>query len=238
MTFSNTLQHPKTTIAGLLLALTVAGPILTGFDWNHPTTSSIVGLVIAVAIAVLGALLKDPGSNTGTVAAFLLMLLVPMCAAAQDSSAALPVPPITQLPVVANLQSLYGAGVSYSVNATPSVAGTALYARLIGDGGTYAFTAVDAVPNTLKPFTVNTNIGVGVGQKVATFGKIPVYMPTAAGISFNGSNTGWQWNGGVLVAIHIKDQYYLLPTVRFLKSSVSNGSGYQPIVGLLFGWGQ
>jgi hypothetical protein len=137
------------------------------------------------------------------------------------------------------VQNFYAAGVSYSVNASPAVAGTALYAHILSaDTGTYAFTAIDALPNTVSPFTVSTNVGAGIAQKVFTLGKVPVYMPTAAGISFNGANTGWQWNGGVLASIHIKNQYYLMPTVRFLKSSVSNGTGYQPIVGVLFGWGQ
>jgi hypothetical protein len=141
-------------------------------------------------------------------------------------------------PPTADVQNLYAAGVSYSTNGSPAIAGTALYAHAVTDSGLYAFTAVDALPASIKPFTVNTNVGVGVAQRVATLGKVPIYMPTAAGISWNGSNTGWQWNGGVLASIHIKNQYYLMPTVRFLKSSVSNGSGYQPIVGLLFGWGQ
>lgn len=142
------------------------------------------------------------------------------------------------------LANFYAAGVSYSINAVPAVAGTALYAHLlIGPsdsykGSTYAFTVVDALPNTLHPFTVSTNIGAGLAQKVFTLGKVPIYMPTAAGISFNGTNTGWQWNGGVLASIHIKGQYYIMPTARFLKSSVSNGSGYQPIIGVLFGFGQ
>lgn len=139
------------------------------------------------------------------------------------------------------IQNLYGAGISYSVGGSPAVAGTGLYAHQVSADtapNLYAFTAVDALPNTLKPFTVSTNIGAGIAEKIATVGKIPIFMPTAAGISFNGSNTGWQWNGGVLASIHIKNQYYLMPTVRFLKSSVSNGSGYQPIVGVLFGWGQ
>ncbi|MDE2099240.1 MAG: hypothetical protein KGL39_18445 [Patescibacteria group bacterium] len=161
------------------------------------------------------------------VLAIVLVFLVPAGVLAQTSA-----PP-------ASLQNIYGAGVSYSVNASPAVAGTALYAHLLSaDSGTYAFTAIDALPNTLKPFTVSTNLGAGVAQKVFTLGKVPFYMPTAAGISFNGSNTGWQWNGGMLASIHIKNQYYLMPTVRFLKSSVSNGTGYQPIVGVLFAWGQ
>lgn len=140
-------------------------------------------------------------------------------------------------PSPADVQNLYAAGVSYSAGASPSLAGTALYAHLLTDSGTYAFTAVDALPNTTQPFTVTTNIGAGIAQKVVTIGKYPVFMPTAAGISWNGPSTGWQWNGGALVAIPLKSNYYLMPSVRFLKSSVSN-SGYQPILGLLFAWGK
>jgi hypothetical protein len=137
-----------------------------------------------------------------------------------------------------DIQNLYAAGGSYSVNASPSVAGTALYAHALNVSGTYAFTAVDALPNTMKPFTVTTNIGAGIAQKVFTLGNVPVYVPTAAGISWSGTNTGWQWNGGALVAIKVKGNYYLMPSLRFMKSSVSNGTGYQPIFGLLIGWGK
>jgi hypothetical protein len=138
----------------------------------------------------------------------------------------------------ANIENLYAAGLSYSVNATPAVAGSALYAHLVADSGTYAFTHVDALPNTIKPFTVTTNVGAGIAQKVFTIGKVPVYTPAGAGVSFNGSNTGWEWNGGALAAIHVKNQYYVMPTVRFLKSNVAGGTGVQTILGVLFGWGQ
>lgn len=137
-----------------------------------------------------------------------------------------------------DVTQMYAIGPSYSVNATPSVAGTGLYAHVVTDSGGYAFTVIDALPNTFKPFTVNTNIGAGFAQRVMTFGKVPVYVPTAAGISWNGTNTGWQWNGGAIAAIKIKGNYFVMPSVRFLKSSVSNGSGYQPIIGVMFGWGK
>ena len=149
--------------------------------------------------------------------------------------------PLAQAQTPQAITKLYGAGVSCNVNAKPALSGTALGAYQLSSDtapGLYAFTAVDALPNTLKPFTVSTNIGAGIAQKVFTLGKVPIFVPTAAGISFNGANTGWQWNGGALAAIHVKGQYYIMPTVRFLKSSVSNGSGYQPIVGVLFGFGQ
>ncbi len=151
----------------------------------------------------------------------LFVAMMTLCFAAAMAAA--------QTTATADLQNIYAGGISYSVG---------LYAHLVGNTGTYAFTAVDALPNTVKPFTVSTNIGAGIGQKVTTIGKIGIYMPTAAGISFNGANTGWQWNGGVLASIHVKGSYYVMPSARFLKSSVSNGSGYQPIVGVLLAWGQ
>ena len=136
--------------------------------------------------------------------------------------------------------NFYAAGASYSVNSTPGVAGTALQAHLLADTGTYEFAVVDALPQSVSPFTVNTNVGIGIAQKLTSFKigseNVDLFVPTAAGISWSGTNTGWQWNGGVLAAFPIKTSgYYLMPSVRFLKSSVSNGSGYQPIVGLMIG---
>ncbi len=138
----------------------------------------------------------------------------------------------------APVQNLYAAGASWNGAASPSVAGSALYAHLLTDG-TYAFTHVDAVPASVKPFTVTTNIGAGVAQKVASLGKYNVYVPAAAGVSFNGANTGWEWNTGAAIAIPIGTKgYSLVPTLRFLRSNVSGGAGVQPIIGLLVGWGK
>jgi hypothetical protein len=136
------------------------------------------------------------------------------------------------------IQNLYAAGGSYNFNATPAVAGTALYAHYVADPGTYAFTVIDALPNNTKPFVVTTNVGMGIAQRVFTIGKVSLFMPTAAGISWTGTNTGWQWTGGAAATIPLKHNLYLMPTVRFLKSSVSGGSGYQPVIGLLFSFGQ
>ena len=152
----------------------------------------------------------------------------------QDGTVTIPAPE----PIPSHPANIYAAGASYNVGATPAVAGTALYAHQVISDGTYAFTAIDALPNTLKPLTVSSNIGVGIAQKVATVGKIDIYMPTAAGIQWSGANTGWQWSGGGIAAIRIKGDYFVMPSVRFLKGSVSGGTGYQPIVGVLFGWGK
>jgi hypothetical protein len=137
--------------------------------------------------------------------------------------------------------NIYAAGVSFNNAGTPSIAGTGLYARQVSDGsGTYIFTVMDALPTNLKPFTVTSNFGGGIAQKVFTIGKVPIFIPTSAGISFNGTNTGWAWSTGALASIKLgaKSNWRIFPTVRIAKSSVSNGTGYQPVIGILFGWGQ
>lgn len=176
---------------------------------------------------------KQAGFNSGSgIFLFCLLLGGAVMAHAQNGTQTL------TLASASPIQNFYAAGGSYSVNASPSIAGTGFYAHLVANSGTYAFTAVDALPATKKPFTVTSNIGVGIAQKLGCLGKVCAYMPTSAGVSWSGSNTGWQWNGGALVTIPLKNNCYLAPTVRVLKSSVSGGTGYQPIVGLLFGWGK
>jgi hypothetical protein len=49
---------------------------------------------------------------------------------------------------------------------------------------------------------------------------------------------GWAWSTGALASVKLKGNFRLFPMVRIAKSSVSNGTGYQPIIGVLFGWGQ
>lgn len=227
----------------LATAAAVIGVPTMDEKWlRNPEHAGIFGLLLAISAllhavspSVFGAppTTQPPdtgGGNTLGKAAILLLglLLIPATLKAQT----IPEAPAPQV------QNLYAGGVSYSVGASPAIAGTGLYAHAVSTEGLYAFTVIDALPNTLRPFTVNTNVGVGIAQRLFRLGSVPVYAPTAAGISWNGGNTGWQWNGGVLASIHIKNNYYILPSVRFLKSSVSGGTGYQPIIGVLFGWGK
>ncbi len=206
--------------------------------WMHAHTAVYAGFV-AVAIvlhSIFPSIFSEPsrrdeqasGIGSKVVALLVVLGLAMLCASpVMAQTAAAPAP----------IANLYAAGVSYNTGASPAVAGTALYAHNV-TGNTYAFTAIDAVPNTLQPFTVTTNVGVGVAQKVATILGADVFVPTAVGVSWSGSNTGWQWNAGAALAFHVKGQYYVLPSVRVVKSSVSGGSGYQPIIGVLFGWGK
>ncbi len=225
--------HLLVTLCGVIGVPTLA------HDWlSQPAHASIFAAIVGISVllhAISPGIFGGPTdevqktSGIAKVGVILFMLLtLPSCGAQN----VLPVAPAT------GLQNLYAAGASYSINAKPGVAGTGLYAHLVAGTGTYAFTAVDALPNTTKPFTVTSNIGVGIAQKLTTVGKVGIYLPTAAGISWSGANTGWQWNGGAAATIPLKNGYLLMPTVRFLKSSVSGGTGYQPIFGILFGWGK
>jgi len=133
--------------------------------------------------------------------------------------------------------NIYAGGISFNNSASPEVAGSGLYARLVNpSSGTYAFTVVDALPTTVKPFTVTSNFSGGVAQKVFSVAGIPIFVPTSAGVSFNGPNTGWAWSTGAIAPIKLKNNWYAYPNVRTLRSNVAHGSGYQLIVGLFFGW--
>ena len=142
--------------------------------------------------------------------------------------------PVKLIPI----QNLYALGGSYNFNATPNFAATALYAHLVANPSTYFFTVIDILPNSTKPFIITNNVGVGLAQKMFTFGRVNLVVPTTAGVSWTGSNTGWQWTGGFAVIIQLNNNFYLIPTARYIKSSVSNGSDYQPILGLQLGFGK
>lgn len=126
------------------------------------------------------------------------------------------------------------AGVSYGAG----VAGTAIYARALDTSGTYSFTVMDAVPVSTKPLTVSTQIATGIAQKIACVSIVCVYVPGAAGVSWNGGATGWSWSTGGLAVVQPRGWKALIaPSVRVIKSSVNNNSGYQLIGGVAFGWG-
>ena len=226
--------------------ITLAGVIgVPTFDekWLHKPEHAVVFSVL-VAISTIAHFLTpsvfggptkqadsaDPTINTATKAGIILLVLMVMPATLKAQT---PTQTSTQP------QNFYALGASFNPGANPKIAGNFLYGHLVNDGsGTYLFSDVDLLPNTLQPFTVTTNIGAGIAQKVASFGKYEVWVPSAAGVSINGGNTGWQWNGGAAVTIPFKTNWFLLPNVRFLKSSVSNGTGYQLIAGVDIGFGK
>lgn len=168
----------------------------------------------------------------------LLAILGLLAGFAIPSFAQTAAPPAATTPAPA-IQNVYAAGVSWNQSASPAIAGTALYAHAVDSSGTFAFTAIDVLPTSVKPFTVTTNVGVGVAQKLFSIGKVPILCPTTAGVSWSGTNTGWAWSTGALASVKLgKSNWHLFPMVRVARSNVSSGSGVQPIVGVALGWAQ
>ena len=135
--------------------------------------------------------------------------------------------------------NIWGAGLSWNQSASASMsqqfAGSALYARAQNTVGTYAFTMIDAVPTSYRPFTTTTNIGVGIGQKVLTVGAWTLYGTAAAGPSWSGPNTGWNWSGGAMATHDLKNKWWIGLNARTIRSSVNQNSGNQYIFGVLAG---
>ena len=226
-------KYWPTIVAALGGVIPFLMPSILAYVQAHPHTT--IGVLLACVIAAYHATApqnqgtsNSPAGTNPAMKAIAISLLI-LGLAHPSASAQTPAPALT---------NIYAAGISFNNGASPAIAGTGMYAHLIADGsGTYAFTVVDALPTSLKPFTVTSNFGAGIAQKVFTIGSVPIFVPTSAGISYNGTNTGWAWSTGALASIKVKNNWRIFPNVRIVKSSVSNGSGYQPIVGVMFGWG-
>jgi hypothetical protein len=65
MNLSNIWQHPRTSIAGVLIAIATVAGVLSqqGVTLGHAGTGTVVALIAAIATALLGLLAKDPGSS-------------------------------------------------------------------------------------------------------------------------------------------------------------------------------
>jgi hypothetical protein len=159
----------------------------------------------------------------------LSFLFIGICTFAQT-----PVP--ATVPAYANYAS---GGISYNPGASPAIAGTVLYAKVLpGTSGTYSFSTIDALITSTRPFTVSTNVATGIAQKIFTIQGVGIFAATGAGISWTGRNTGWSYNGGFLTPIAInKNGLYVSPALRFIKSSVNQNSDYQVILSLMVGKG-
>lgn len=218
------LSHWPAHLAWVFPAAAFFYPSLHAWEAAHPKT--LAAQIIGIALS----LLARYGYGLG--APLKIFLLSAGLTLGCSNVAAQTAPP-------PQIQNIYAGGVSWNQSATPAIAGTALYAHAVDSSGTYAFTAVDVLPTSTKPFTVTTNIGAGIAQKIFTIGKVPIFIPTTAGVSWSGTNTGWAWSTGALASIKLgKKNWHFFPMFRVARSNVSSGSGVQPIIGVAFGWGQ
>jgi hypothetical protein len=63
---SNALNHPRTSVAGVLIAIVSIAGVLSqqGITLGKAGTGSVIGLVTAMASAILGLMARDPGPAT------------------------------------------------------------------------------------------------------------------------------------------------------------------------------
>lgn len=62
---NNALQHPKTTITGILVGVLTVAPVFSGqgITFGHAGTGTSLALISGLASAVLGLVAKDPNST-------------------------------------------------------------------------------------------------------------------------------------------------------------------------------
>jgi hypothetical protein len=67
--FTNAMAHPRTSAAGVLIAVVSIMGVLSqqGITFGKAGTGTVVSLVTAMASALLGLLARDPGSGPVTV---------------------------------------------------------------------------------------------------------------------------------------------------------------------------
>jgi len=67
--FENTMKHPRTSTAGILIAVVSISGVLSqqGITLGKAGTGSVVSLITAMASAILGLLAKDPGREPAPV---------------------------------------------------------------------------------------------------------------------------------------------------------------------------
>lgn len=231
-----------TTIVGILCAL-VAGFNYLGF-LVPVAYQGYVSMFIVIVAGVALVLAKDKGIKVDVptpakLPMILLALFVLPCMAHAQTAAPAPTPAAVADAASANF---YAGGIAWNQSGNPQIGGNVIYGHEVSSDTVphmYFVSILDILPTGNKPFTATTNIGAGVAQQVTTIAGFPLFYLATTGLTINGPNTGWNYDGGIATTFNpFKKKCpscFLMPHARFLKASVSNGSGYQPIVGIDFG---
>lgn len=133
-------------------------------------------------------------------------------------------------------ENFVAAGVSWNQYAAPQISGNLLYARRLTDtDSTYSWTFVDVLSKSINPFSTSTSLTTGIGQKLLVIGPAKIYGTTGVGIMAGGTNVGYSWSAGGAAFFGIGKGWAVAPTVRVIKSSLTD---FQGIYGILIGWGK
>jgi hypothetical protein len=140
-----------------------------------------------------------------------------------------PVSPLT-LP----FRDVVAMGAAWNQQAAPQINGMLVYATRIAEG-LYSFNLVDITPSTYKPFTITTNITIGLAQYMRTVGPARIYTVATAGVGAGGNTAGLAWTAGGVAMVPVgKKGLCLLLSVRALKNTMSD---FQGVYGIAIGWG-
>ena len=132
-------------------------------------------------------------------------------------------------------QNVVGLGVSFNQMNRASLAGSLMYAhRLTTTGRQWSFSSFDVIPLPTNPYISMTSVTTGVAQEMGCIGKLCIVLPLAAGITSNGTNTGWGWTSALLLSYPI-GHWRIMPNVRVNATSVGHGAGPQMTFGVMIG---
>jgi hypothetical protein len=106
--------------------------------------------------------------------------------------------------------------------------------RLTATGRQWSFSSFDVIPLPTNPYITMTSITTGVAQEIGHLGKLVVVLPVAAGITTNGTNTGWGWTSALLLSYPIS-HWRIMPNIRVNNTSVGQHSSPQMTFGIMIG---
>jgi hypothetical protein len=129
---------------------------------------------------------------------------------------------------------VFGIGMSGAPASDPGISATVLFADRLSDKNLYSFSGIDMIPNDTQPGTVDTNVFTGLAQKVIDGGRWKMYAQVGGGVTTDGQNTGFNFNGGFIMPIRLNTKWDIAPAVRFSRVDVDGKVSYRPLLSLLF----
>lgn len=135
-----------------------------------------------------------------------------------------------------NDHEIWALGLSIAPQSSPAIAGTAMWAKELGNSQHFAFAVADVLPTTKRPFLIENNFGIGIAEKAFHIRRVAFFVPLSLDVSDSGRAVGWAWSAGGMASLPWREHWHLLPNLRVVHSDVSNNSGAQLILGLMIGW--
>lgn len=167
---SNSLTHPSSTVAGVLVGIIIAGPFLENFDWSNPSPAKVCGLIVALATALYGAFYgkkpdQDKPSGGATLPMLVFLCLFPAVVMAQDAP---PAPGAMNLTVSTGAVAVKIAGEASIANQTVQSMNLMDFGKLKGNH--LSIQSHELVPSSTTGFSIYA-AGIGVEPDLSSLMK-------------------------------------------------------------------